>query len=169
MSSSTAAVVKCVTIDSIGFGPSANAVSGRSIKKNTERPIRDCRLRSLPRATMIATIVLMIAKTYEISARFSYLPVNHAGPPGYTPSKKPSTTKSSDANSMSSTTVRSAPAAERPPFRAAECYSLGPFPLRLQPLDGLRWDEHTAEVDTVVAAPMEVTAARLNQIVLPSD
>ena len=63
MSSSTAAVAKWVTMDSIGFGPRAKAVIGRSIRKNTERPMRDCRLRSLPRATMTATTVLMIANT----------------------------------------------------------------------------------------------------------
>ena len=61
MSSSTAAVAKCVRIDSTGLGPSANAVMGRSMRKNTERPMRDCRLRSLPRATMTATTVLRIA------------------------------------------------------------------------------------------------------------
>jgi len=72
---------------------------------------------------MIATIVLMIAKTYEISARLSYLPVNQAGPPGYTPSKTPSTTKRIDANSMSRTTGRSAPATGDFPLPAAECYS----------------------------------------------
>src|SRR6266550_5404087 len=39
--SSTPAVAKCVMIDSTGFGPRAKAVTGRSIKKKTESPIRD--------------------------------------------------------------------------------------------------------------------------------
>jgi hypothetical protein len=59
-----------------------NAVSGRSIRKKAESPMRATRLRSLPRATKYATSVLRIAKMYEASARFRYLPVNHAGPPG---------------------------------------------------------------------------------------
>ena len=52
------------------------------MRKKTERPMRDWRLRSLPRATITATTVFTMAKMYEISARLLYLPVNQAGPPG---------------------------------------------------------------------------------------
>ena len=63
ITSSTPAVAKCVTTDSIGFGPRTNAVSGRSMMKKTDSAIRDCRPRSLPRATINATTVFRIAKT----------------------------------------------------------------------------------------------------------
>jgi len=62
MSSSTPAVRE-VRDDSLDcFGPSAERGDGTLDEEETDRPMRDWRLRSLPRATMTATTVLTIAK-----------------------------------------------------------------------------------------------------------
>src|SRR3989442_5728923 len=165
MTSSTSAVAKCVAIEVIGFGPSTNAVSGRSMRKNTERLMRAMRLRSLPRATKYATSVFTNAKTYAISARLSYFPVNHAGPPGYTPSKMPSTTKRPDAMSMRMTTGRSAPATSGAPFHERRWYPLRVLAARLQRGDRLGRHENAAEVRPMLAAAVKIAATGRDQSV----
>src|SRR5260221_11993970 len=97
--------------------------------------------------------------------------MDHAEPPGYTPSRTPAATNRTEATSMSSTTGRRAPATTAPLPRGPNGSRSPPRRIRayrvatcFERRDVLRWNKDATEIGAVVAATMKIGPTGRDQI-----